>query len=123
MKTIGKSISNNKNSKEMVGPAGNIKPAAERSPPGSKPQSINATGKADQTSPKLPSPGQQHTGVLNQTRRLSVCPAKMAVGGLAIAVTIGYFTLYSNKKPEATAIDVARVATGTGTPTNTRPRN
>ncbi|CAH9086568.1 unnamed protein product [Cuscuta epithymum] len=113
----------------MVGPAGNIKPAAERSPPppGSKPQSMNATGmatgKADQTSPKLPSPGQQHTGVLNQTRRLSVCPAKMAVGGLAVAVTIGYFTLYSNKKPEATAIDVARVATGTGTPSNTRPRN
>ncbi|RAL37721.1 hypothetical protein DM860_000415 [Cuscuta australis] len=93
----------------MVGPSENVKPAGA------------AAG--NQASPKLPSPGQQHAGVLHQTRKASVCPAKMAAGGLAIAATIAYFTLYSKKKPEATAIDVARVATGTGTPANTHPRN
>lgn len=106
---------------------GSAKPAAVRSPAGGQQPSMNAAGAAapsmgNQTSPKLPSAAAQKSEVLNQTRKLSVCPAKMAVGGLAIAVTIGYITLYSKKKPEATALDVAKTATGTGTPANTRPR-
>ncbi|KAB2080202.1 hypothetical protein ES319_A05G055100v1 [Gossypium barbadense] len=34
---------------------------------------------------------------------------KMAIGGVAIVATLGYFALYSNKKPEASAKDVAKV--------------
>ncbi|RYR30408.1 hypothetical protein Ahy_A01g001375 isoform B [Arachis hypogaea] len=48
---------------------------------------------------------------------------KMALGGFAATVVLGYFVLYSHKKPEASAMDVAKVATGMSTPENTRPRS
>lgn len=75
-----------------------------------------------QTSPKLPSPGNMNTEVLNQTRRMPFAPAKAVGGGLAIVMSIVYFTLYVKKKPEASAMDVARVVTGTSNPEHTRPR-
>ncbi|PSS21037.1 Protein sumv-1 like [Actinidia chinensis var. chinensis] len=71
--------------------------------------------------PKMPPPGEHTKEVLHQRRKLPYCPARMAIGGFAIVVTLGYFTLYSKKKPEASAADVARVATGVATPENTYP--
>ncbi|MBA0690541.1 hypothetical protein Goari_008207 [Gossypium aridum] len=46
----------------------------------------------------------------------------MAIGGVTIFATLGYFALYSNKKPEASAKDVAKVTAGVAKPGNTRPR-
>nr|XP_009787250.1 PREDICTED: uncharacterized protein LOC104235228 [Nicotiana sylvestris] len=126
----------------MVG-QGNVKSAGVRAapPPGQPHTTIKAGGVAaspmgqqvsgaataaaagNQTSPKLPSATHMNTEVLNQTRKMSFCPAKAAIGGFAVAMTLAYFTLYSKKKPEATAMDVARVATGTSTTEHTRPRN
>ncbi|KAL4397746.1 hypothetical protein HN51_002274 [Arachis hypogaea] len=63
------------------------------------------------------------TEVLHQTKKLPYCPMKMALGGFAATVVLGYFVLYSHKKPEASAMDVAKVATGMSTPENTRPRS
>ncbi|KAF8400517.1 hypothetical protein HHK36_013816 [Tetracentron sinense] len=67
-------------------------------------------------------PGQQPGGVLHQRRNLPFCPKRMAVGGFLLIASIGYFTLYVKKKPEASAVDVAKVATGVAVPDNTRPR-
>ncbi|CAK9329741.1 unnamed protein product [Citrullus colocynthis] len=71
---------------------------------------------------KGPSPAQHSTEVLHQRKKLPVCPMRMAIGGFAIAATLGYFVLYSKKKPEASALDVAKVTAGISTPENTRPR-
>ncbi|KAI3771879.1 hypothetical protein L6452_03050 [Arctium lappa] len=46
----------------------------------------------------------------------------MMLGGAAVAATIAYFTLYAHKKPIATAIDVAKVTSGTASPENTHHR-
>ncbi|MBA0744979.1 hypothetical protein Gogos_007575 [Gossypium gossypioides] len=46
----------------------------------------------------------------------------MAIGGVAIVATLGYFSLYSSKKPEASAKDVAKVTAGVAKPGDTRPR-
>ncbi|KAF4370438.1 hypothetical protein F8388_016175 [Cannabis sativa] len=73
------------------------------------------------TSQKVATAGQNSTEALHQRSKLPYCPMRMALGGFAIAMTLGYFTLYSKKKPEATALDVAKVATGTSSPENTRP--
>ncbi|TYI79955.1 hypothetical protein E1A91_D05G058100v1, partial [Gossypium mustelinum] len=64
---------------------------------------------------------QHSTEVLNQTKK-GPCSMKMASGGVAIVATLGYFALYSNKKPEASAKDVAKVTAGVAKPGNTRPR-
>ncbi|TKY54693.1 hypothetical protein E2542_SST19105 [Spatholobus suberectus] len=70
------------------------------------------------------SSAQQHsTDVLHQRRKMPNCPMKMAIGGFAAISVLGYFVLYSNKKPEASATDVAKVVTGMANPDNTRPRN
>ncbi|KAK7347604.1 hypothetical protein VNO80_22140 [Phaseolus coccineus] len=67
---------------------------------------------------------QQHsTDVLHQRGKMPRCPMKMAIGGFAAISVLGYFILYSNKKPEASALDVAKVASGMSRPENTRPRN
>ncbi|KAH7853379.1 hypothetical protein Vadar_001759 [Vaccinium darrowii] len=85
--------------------------------------SSNVKGANMEATPKMPSPGPHTKEVLHQRRSLPFSPAKMAVGGFAIVLTLGYFTLYSKKKPEATAIDVARVTSGvSATPENTHPR-
>lgn len=96
-------------------------------PPPSMGQQVSraatAAATGNQTSPKLPSPGNMNTEVLNQTRKMPFCPAKAVSGGLAVIMSITYLTLYSKKKPEASAMDVARVVTGTANPEHTRPRN
>ncbi|GAA0183381.1 hypothetical protein Leryth_015411 [Lithospermum erythrorhizon] len=77
----------------------------------------------NQTSPKLPS-ATQNTEVLHQTKnKLPYSPVRMGIVGFGAAFGIFYFALYTYKKQEVTAIDVARVATGTATHENTHPRN
>lgn len=69
-------------------------------------------------------PGPQHsTQVLNQRAKKGFSPMRMAIGGFAATAIIGYFVLYSHKKPEASAMDVAKVTTGVSHPENTRPNN
>ncbi|TQD86103.1 hypothetical protein C1H46_028276 [Malus baccata] len=68
------------------------------------------------------SPAQHSSDILHQSKNAPFCPMKMAIGGFAVVVTIGYFTLYSKKKPEATALDVAKVVSGTAHHVNTHPR-
>ncbi|KAI5585642.1 hypothetical protein POPTR_006G183800v4 [Populus trichocarpa] len=63
------------------------------------------------------------TEVLHQRRKLSLCPLKTAIGGVAVVAAIGYFVLYTKKKPEASALDVAKVTVGVANPANTHPRN
>ncbi|KAJ4709643.1 F8M12.18 protein [Melia azedarach] len=65
---------------------------------------------------------QQSTEVLHQRKSLGQCPLKMAFTGVAFAGILGYFVLYSKKKPEASAVDVAMVTAGVAQPDNTRPR-
>ncbi|CAB4277993.1 unnamed protein product [Prunus armeniaca] len=84
------------------------------------PQQVKAAAGAQGM--KGPSPAQHSTEVLHQTSKVSFCPMRMALGGFAIIVTIGYFTLYTKKKPEASALDVAKVVTGFSHPENTHPR-
>lgn len=49
-------------------------------------------------------------------------PKMAVVGGFAVLAGIAYTILYSHKKPEASASDVAKVATGTAGPEHTHPR-
>lgn len=66
---------------------------------------------------------QHSTEVLHHRRKLSLCPMKMAIGGVALVATLGYFVLYSKKQPEAFALDVSKVTAGIADPANTHPRN
>ncbi|KAL3744167.1 hypothetical protein ACJRO7_013429 [Eucalyptus globulus] len=60
--------------------------------------------------------------VLHQRKKLPVNPMKLAVGGVAVTVVLGYMVLCTKKKPEASALDVAKVATGVNAhPKNTHP--
>ncbi|KAF5789432.1 hypothetical protein HanRHA438_Chr09g0382751 [Helianthus annuus] len=60
--------------------------------------------------------------VLQQTAKPPKSPISKMLGGLVIIGGLAYFVLYAHKKPEATALDVAKVATGTATTENTRPQ-
>lgn len=60
--------------------------------------------------------------VLHQRGTLPKCPMKLAIGGVAAAAVLGFLTLFSKKKPEATAVDVAKVTVGIAGPENTHPR-
>ncbi|KAK1429729.1 hypothetical protein QVD17_11947 [Tagetes erecta] len=61
--------------------------------------------------------------VLHQTAKSAPkSPLRMMAGGAVVVVGLVYFTLYAHKKPEATALDVAKVSTGTATTENTRPQ-
>ncbi|XP_059655211.1 uncharacterized protein LOC132302397 [Cornus florida] len=77
--------------------------------------------KAGVEASKRPPPGHSPGEVLHQRRNLPISPYTMALGGFLFAATIGYLTLYAKKKPEASAVDVAKVATGTAQPEDTRP--
>ncbi|KAL9687391.1 hypothetical protein QQ045_031792 [Rhodiola kirilowii] len=70
----------------------------------------------------LPKRSAGSSEVLSQTSKMPYCPMRMAIGGFGAAAVIGYFVLYSKKKPEASALDVAKVASGTSNPQNTHPR-
>nr|CAN76000.1 hypothetical protein VITISV_019164 [Vitis vinifera] len=72
--------------------------------------------------PKMPAAGQHSTEVLHQRSKLPHSPLKLAIGGLAFVAALSYFTLYTKKKPEASALDVAKVVAGVSTPEDTHPR-
>lgn len=61
------------------------------------------------------------TEALHQRKKMPFCPMRMAIGGFAAISVLGYLVLYSNKKPEASAMDVAKVSTGMSNPDNTHP--
>ncbi|CAO2832892.1 unnamed protein product [Amaranthus hypochondriacus] len=60
--------------------------------------------------------------VLHQRKNMPMCPIRLGIGGAVVAAAIGYLVLYSKKKPEASAMDVAKVTTGVANPDNTHPR-
>lgn len=66
-------------------------------------------------------PGHSPGEVLHQRRKLPYSPAAMAAGGFLISAAIGYFVLCSLKRPDASAKDVAKVATGAAEPQGGRP--
>ncbi|KAL3623926.1 hypothetical protein CASFOL_032742 [Castilleja foliolosa] len=92
------------------------------STPGNQVDGSKGGGGGYQGTPRTTSAAHHSSEVLHQRSKMPICPARMAVGGIAVAAVLGYLTLYSKKKPEATALDVARVSTGTATTENTRPR-
>lgn len=77
--------------------------------------------KAGVESSKRP-PGHNPGGVLHQRRSLPFSTTRMTVVGFLMAAGIGYGVLYASKKPEATALDVAKVTAGVADPSNTHPR-
>lgn len=84
------------------------------------PQQMKASG-TEAAMKGAHSAAQHSTEVLQQRKNMPFCPVRMAMAGFAIALTLGYFTLYSKKKPEASALDVAKVATGMASTENTHP--
>ncbi|CAN0913565.1 hypothetical protein LINGRAHAP2_LOCUS28014 [Linum grandiflorum] len=67
-------------------------------------------------------PGHNPGEVLHQRSKLPYSTTTMAVTGFLITAAVGYMVLYSKKKPEADAVDVAKVATNTAQPSDTHPR-
>ncbi|GAA0155791.1 hypothetical protein LIER_43331 [Lithospermum erythrorhizon] len=66
-------------------------------------------------------PGHNPGGVLRQRRNLPFSLKTMTIAGTAITAAMLYFTLYVKKKPEVTALEVAKVATGVGSKEDTHP--
>ncbi|KAE9599390.1 hypothetical protein Lalb_Chr14g0361751 [Lupinus albus] len=67
-------------------------------------------------------PGQNPGGVLHQRKTLPFSFTTMALVGLLMTGAIGYSVLYTKKKQDASAKDVAKVSIGTATPQDTKPR-
>ncbi|KAL1210399.1 hypothetical protein V5N11_006729 [Cardamine amara subsp. amara] len=82
------------------------------------PEGVKAAGVESSKRP----PGNNPGGVLHQRRNLPYSYTTMALAGLAISGVAIYSVMYAKKKPEATATDVARVATGTAKPEDTHPK-
>ncbi|OMO90681.1 hypothetical protein COLO4_18953 [Corchorus olitorius] len=82
------------------------------------PEEVRAAGVEASKRPPGHNPGE----VLHQRRKLPMNTTTMVVGGLLITAAVGYSVMYSRKKREATALDVAKVTAGVADPTDTRPR-
>ncbi|KAB1204703.1 hypothetical protein CJ030_MR8G012775 [Morella rubra] len=82
------------------------------------PEDVKAAGVEESKRP----PGHHPGEVLHQRRRLPFNNTTMAVGGLLVVGALGYFTLFVEKKPEASARDVAKVTIGAAEPEDTKPR-
>ncbi|KAG4197975.1 hypothetical protein ERO13_A05G059800v2 [Gossypium hirsutum] len=82
------------------------------------PEEVRATGLEGSKR----TPGHHPGGVLHQRSKLPVSMTTMTIGGLLITAAIGYSVLYTRKKREASALDVAKVTTGIADPSDTRPR-
>ena len=83
---------------------------------------MKMAGNENQAMKETP-PRPHSTDVLHQRKKVPFCPMRMAIGGFAAISVLGYFVLFANKKPEASALDVAKVSTGMAHPENTHPRN
>ncbi|KAF7817308.1 putative transmembrane protein [Senna tora] len=66
-------------------------------------------------------PGQHPGGVLHQRKALPYSYTTITLTGLLLTAAMGYLVLYVNKKPQATATDVAKVTLGAANPQDTRP--
>lgn len=85
------------------------------------PEEVKAAGV--EASRRPPGGGHGSAGnVLHQRKSLPFSFTKMTVAGLAITAVLGYMVLYVKKKPEATAVDVAKVSVGVANPEDTRPK-
>lgn len=82
------------------------------------PEEVKAAGLEGSKRPPGYNPGE----ILHQRRKLPFSQTVMAITGLLITASVGYMVLYATKKPEATAVDVAKVATNTADPGDTHPR-
>ncbi|XP_057540624.1 uncharacterized protein LOC130818469 [Amaranthus tricolor] len=81
------------------------------------PEHVKAAGV--EASQRPPGHGRAPGEVLHQRRRLPFSYTSMTIAGFAISAIIGYTVLYSKKKAEVDAADVARVAINTAQPQNT----
>ncbi|XP_010432810.1 PREDICTED: uncharacterized protein LOC104717005 [Camelina sativa] len=81
-------------------------------------ESVKAAGVESSKRP----PGSNLGGVLHQRRNLPYSYTTMVLAGLAISGAVMYSVMYAKKKPEASATDVAKAATGTAKPEDTHPR-
>ncbi|KAL3818316.1 hypothetical protein ACJIZ3_004221 [Penstemon smallii] len=61
-------------------------------------------------------------GVLHQRRSLPYSLVTLGLAGCAMVGGLWYLTIYAKKKPEPTALDVARLSTGMAAPEHTRRR-
>ncbi|CAO2820387.1 unnamed protein product [Amaranthus hypochondriacus] len=75
------------------------------------PEHVKAAGV--EASQRPPGHGRAPGEVLHQRRRLPFSYTSMTIAGFAISAIIGYTVLYSKKKPEVDAADVAKVAINT----------
>ena len=82
------------------------------------PEEVTAAGVEGSKRP----PGRHPGEVLHQRRALPFSMTTMTLTGLLLTAAIGYMVLYTKKKPEATAKDVAKVSVGAAEPEDTRPR-
>ncbi|XP_038897509.1 uncharacterized protein LOC120085554 [Benincasa hispida] len=83
-----------------------------------KPEDVKAAGVEASKTP----PGHHPGTVLHQRRSLPYSLTTITVAGVFVVGAIGYLTLYTLKKPEASAKDVAKVATNVAVPEDTKPR-
>ncbi|XP_004498805.1 uncharacterized protein [Cicer arietinum] len=70
-------------------------------------------------------PGSNHgtaRNVLHQRKSLPFSFTTITLSGLLITAAIGYTVLYTKKKPEASAVDVAKVSVGVANPDDTHPK-
>ncbi|XP_021276307.1 uncharacterized protein LOC110410771, partial [Herrania umbratica] len=82
------------------------------------PEEVRAAGVEASKRP----PGHHPGEVLHQRRQLPATMTTITIGGLVVTAAVGYSVLYYRKKREATALDVAKVATGVADPEDTHPR-
>lgn len=82
------------------------------------PEQVKAAGVEGSKRP----PGHGPGGVLHQRSKLPFSFTTMTVAGLLLTAAIGYSVLYTRKKPEASAVDVAKVSVGVAKPEETRPK-